>query len=61
MSNFNRLKVILVEQGKTGKWQTGQLGKSTCIVSKWCGNCLQSDLKTLNEMANRLGVDVKIY
>lgn len=59
MNNLNRLKVILVEQGKTGKWLAGQMGKSTCTVSKWCSNTVQPDLKTLNDIANLLQVDVK--
>jgi len=49
----------LVEQNKTGKWLADQLGKSTCTVSKWCQNTIQPDLKTLNEIANLLKVDVK--
>lgn len=59
MPNFNRLKVVLVEQGKTGKWLAEQLGKSTCTVSKWCANNSQPDLQTLNQIANLLNVDVK--
>jgi transcriptional regulator with XRE-family HTH domain len=59
MNNLNRLKVVLVEQGKTGKWLAGQMGKSTCTVSKWCSNTVQPDLKTLNDIANLLQVDVK--
>ena len=59
MSNFNRIKVILVEKDKTGKWLAEQLGKSTCTVSKWCKNSIQPDIKTLNEIANLLDVDVK--
>ena len=59
MSNLNRLKVVLVEQGKTGKWLAGEIGKSTCTVSKWCSNTVQPDLKTLNDIANILQVDVK--
>ena len=35
MSNINRLKVVLVEKGKTGRWLAGELGKSNCTVSKW--------------------------
>ena len=35
MANLNRIKVVLVEQQKTGKWFAEQLGKSTCTVSKW--------------------------
>ena len=35
MAKINRLKVVLVEKEKTGKWLADQLGKSTCTVSKW--------------------------
>ena len=59
MTNLNRLKVVLVEQGKTGKWLAGEIGKSACTVSKWCSNTVQPDLKTLNDIANILQVDVK--
>lgn len=59
MANLNRLKVVLVEQGKTGKWLSEQLGKSNCTVSKWCSNTVQPDLKTLNEIAAVLKVNVK--
>lgn len=59
MQNLNRIKIVLVEQNKTGKWLADQLGKSTCTVSKWCQNTIQPDLKTLNKIANLLKVDVK--
>lgn len=59
MSNYNRIKVILVEKDKTGKWLAEQLGKSTCTISKWCKNSIQPDIKTLNVIANLLDVDVK--
>ena len=59
MQNLNRIKIVLVDQNKTGKWLADQLGKSTCTVSKWCQNTIQPDLKTLNEIANFLKVDVK--
>ena len=59
MADLNRIKVVLVEQKKTGKWLAEQLGKSSCSVSKWCSNTTQPDLQTLNEIAKVLGVDVK--
>lgn len=59
MANLNRLKAVLAEQDKTGKWLAEQLGKSTCTVSKWCKNSVQPDLNTLNEIANKLHVDIK--
>ena len=59
MVKINRLKVVLVEQEKTGKWLADQLGKSTCTVSKWCSNTTQPDLKTLDKIAKLLDVNVK--
>ena len=59
MAKINRLKVVLVEQEKTGKWLADQLGKSTCTVSKWCSNTTQPDLKTLDKIAKLLDVNVK--
>lgn len=58
MANLNRLKAVLAEQNKTGKWLAEQLGKSNCTVSKWCSNSIQPDLKTLNEIAISLNVRV---
>lgn len=57
MADLNRLKVVLVEQKKTGKWLADQLGKSTCTVSKWCSNTVQPDLRTIEKIANLLKVD----
>lgn len=58
-ANLNRLKVVLVEQNKTGKWLAEQLGKSTCSVSKWCQNTVQPDLQTLDKISRLLDVDIK--
>ena len=57
MANLNRIKVVLVEQQKTGKWLAEQMGKSTCTVSKWCSNTNQPDLATLDKIAKLLNVD----
>ena len=59
MDKINRLKVVLVEKEKSGKWLADQLGKSTCTVSKWCSNTIQPDLQTLNKIANLLNVNIK--
>lgn len=59
MANLNRLKVVLVEKGKTGKWLAEEIGKTPCTVSKWCSNSIQPDLQTLNKIANVLQVDIK--
>lgn len=59
MANLNRLKVVLAEQQKTGKWLAEQIGKSNCSVSKWCSNTVQPDLQTLYDIAQALQIDVK--
>ena len=59
MANLNRLKVVLVEQQKTGKWLAEQLGKSNCTVSKRCSNSIQPDLQTLEKISKLLGVDIR--
>lgn len=59
MAKLDRLKVVLAEKSKTGKWLAEQLGKSNCTVSKWCSNSIQPDLITLDKIAKVLDVDVK--
>lgn len=59
MANINRLKVVLVEKGKTGRWLAGELGKSNCTVSKWCSNNIQPDLQTLDKISKLLDVNIK--
>ena len=59
MANLNRIKVVLVEKQKTGKWLAEQLGKSNCTVSKWCSNTIQPDLNTLDNISKLLDVYIK--
>ena len=59
MANLNRIKLVLVEKNKTGKWLADELGKTPSPLSKWCQNSIQPDLRTLNGIANLLDVDVK--
>lgn len=59
MKNVNRLKVVLVERRKTGKWLAEQLGKDPSTVSKWCSNTTQPPLDILVNIAKLLEVDIK--
>ena len=59
MANLNRIKLVLVEKNKTGKWLADELGKTPSTVSKWCQNTIQPDLLTLDKIAQALNVDVK--
>ena len=57
--SINRLKVVLVEQGRTNKWLAQKLEKNTATVSRWCTNQMQPSLETLVEIAKVLNVDVR--
>ena len=59
MAILNRLKIVLIEQERTGKWLAEQLGKSTCTVSKWRKNTVQPDLNTLDSISKLLNVSIK--
>ena len=56
---INRIKVVLVEEGRTNKWFADKLGKNTTTVSRWCTNDMQPSLDTLFEIAELLKVDVR--
>ena len=56
-NQINRLKVVLVEQGKTGKWLSEQVSKAPSTVSKWCSNKIQPSLEVLDKIAILLNVD----
>lgn len=56
---LNRIKVVMAEKDKTGLWLSEQIGKSNTTVSKYLNQRVQPDLKTLNEIADALDVDVK--
>lgn len=56
--NINRIKVVLVDQRKTNKWLSEQLGVAPTTVSKWCTNTSQPTLETLLKIAEVLEVDM---
>lgn len=56
---LNRVKVVLVEKKRTGKWLAEKPGKNKATVSRWCANVSQPSLETLFAIAKALNVDVK--
>lgn len=56
---LNRLKIVLVENNKTGKWLAQQLGKDPVTVSKWCTNSSQPDLQTLTKISELLDINIR--
>lgn len=56
---LNRLKVVLVERKRTGKWLAEKLGKNEATVSRWCTNESQPSIETLFAIAKALNVDAR--
>jgi transcriptional regulator with XRE-family HTH domain len=59
MKDINRLKVVLVEQKRTGKWLAEALGKDVATVSRWCSKVIQPSVDTFVRIAEALDVDVR--
>jgi len=55
----NRIKVVLVEQGRSSKWLSEKLKKNESTVSRWCTNSSQPPLDTLSNIARLLNVDIR--
>jgi transcriptional regulator with XRE-family HTH domain len=57
IERINRLKVVLAEKNRKGKWLAEQLGKNEATVSRWCSNTAQPSLEMLVKTASILKVD----
>lgn len=53
---YNRIKLVLKQKKRTGKWLAEQLGKNEVTVSRWCRNVQQPSLEALFEIAELLEV-----
>ena len=53
---YNRIKIVLKNKKRTGKWLAIQLGKDEGTVSRWCRNVQQPSLETLFQIAELLEV-----
>jgi transcriptional regulator with XRE-family HTH domain len=60
MKELNRLKVVLVEKKRTGKWLAKQLDKDPATISRWCSNSIQPSVETFAKIAELLNVDMRI-
>lgn len=59
MKNLNRIKEVLADNNKTGKWLAENLEKDVATVSRWCNNHAQPSIETLSRIAVVLGVDIR--
>lgn len=56
---LNRLKVVLIEKKRTGKWLSEKFEKNEAAVSRWCTNESQPSLETLYAIAKALNMDIR--
>lgn len=59
MDRINRIKEILVIQGKSQVWLSKKLGKTTTTIASICNNKTQPHLKDLKKIAHYLDVDIR--
>lgn len=57
IERINRLKIVLAEKNRKGKWLAEQLGKNEATVSRWCSNTAQPSLEMLFRISDILNVD----
>jgi DNA-binding XRE family transcriptional regulator len=58
-SEVNRLKIVLIENGRTSRWLAQQLNVNPTTVSKWCTNTSQPSLETIVKISDLLNVDIQ--
>lgn len=59
IERINRLKAVLAEKNRKGKWLAEQLGKNEATVSRWCSNTAQPSLEMLVKIAELLDVETR--
>ena len=59
MERINRIKEVLVIQGKSQVWLAEKLGKSTTAIAAMCNNKTQPHLKDLKKIAFVLDIDIR--
>ncbi len=58
-TQYNRIKTVLTETGKSGRDLATYLKKNESTISRWCTNDAQPSIETLFEIADYLEVDVR--
>lgn len=56
---MNRIKEVLLEQGRTQAWLANRIGKSYVVTTNYVNNKTQPSIPVLYEIADILGVDVR--
>ena len=56
---MNRIKEVLMEQGRTQAWLANRIGKSYVVTTNYVNNKTQPSIPVLYQIADVLGVDVR--
>ena len=58
-NEFNRIKEVLKDQGRTQSWLSEKIEKSYVVVNNYCNNNSQPSIEVLRKIAETLVVDVR--
>lgn len=56
---MNRIKEVLMDQGRTQAWLANRIGKSYVVTTNYVNNKTQPSIPVLYQIADVLGVDVR--
>ncbi len=56
---MNRIKEVLLDQGRTQAWLANRIGKSYVVTTNYVNNKTQPSIPVLYQIAEVLGVDVR--
>jgi putative transcriptional regulator len=56
---MNKIKEVLISQGRSQLWLAKKIGVSYVIISNYCNNRTQPKLKVIKLIADTLSVDIR--
>jgi len=56
---MNRIKEVLIEQGRSQTWLADKINKSYVVVTNYCNNNTQPTILVLRQIAKALDIDVR--
>lgn len=59
MERLNRVKELLVIYGKSQKWLSEELGRTTNTIASICNNKTQPHIADLKKIADLLDIDIR--
>lgn len=59
MKNYNRIKEVLNQIGKTNRWLSKEIEVSETTVSRWAHNWQQPSIETLYKIASAVNLEAR--